>query len=290
MLAIGIAVGAAIGPGPSASLGAAGSLAARLPLLIAGVAEQRSTPSGTSTTSQATEPPPVTPQATPAAPSRQRAATPAASSSSEAQESTEAATKPNGKTKKAAAKKLPAITNVWLVELDGTGFQAAAAQPTAAPYLEQTLLSQGTLLSTWSAADASAFASEAILAEAPSAEATPPLQHTIVQPPCPEGAAGAACAPETPGALTAADEFLKATITTITSSSTYKEHGLVVITFASIGIATQSELPAGASTATLSYRPAAGALLLSPFAKAGARVAAAYDPASPRRSLEALLH
>ena len=43
-------------------------------------------------------------------------------------------------------------------------------------------------------------------------EPTPQTLDSIVQPPCPEGAAGAACAPETAGALTAADEFLKATV------------------------------------------------------------------------------
>ncbi len=118
---------------------------------------------------------------------------------------------------------------------------------------------------------------------------TPPILHSIVQPPCPEGAAGAACAPETPGQLTAADEFLKATLATITGTTTYKEHGLVVVTFATVGIATQSELPAGASTSQLTSQPPAGVALLSPFAKAGARSTVAYNPTSPRQSLEKLL-
>jgi hypothetical protein len=74
------------------------------------------------------------------------------------------------------------------------------------------------------------------------------------------------------------------------SSATYKEHGLVVITFAGVAIPTQSELPAGASSSTLNYQPPAGALLLSPFVKAGQRSTASFDTTSPGRSLEALLH
>jgi hypothetical protein len=111
-----------------------------------------------------------------------------------------------------------------------------------------------------------------------------------VQPPCPEGAGGAACAAETPGQLTAADEFLKATLTQITATPAYREHGLVVVTFASVGVATQAGLPAGASSATLTSQPPAGVVLLSPFARAGARSSASFNPTSPRQSLEKLLH
>ena len=93
--------------------------------------------------------------------------------------------------------------------------------------------------------------------------------HSIVQPPCPEGAAGASCAHGTAGALTAADEFLKATLATITGTPAYREHGLVVVTFATVGIATQAGLPAGASSATLTSSRPRGVVLLSPFAKAG---------------------
>jgi hypothetical protein len=152
------------------------------------------------------------------------------------------------------------------------------------------MLTPSTLATGWTALDCSAFAAETALAEPPAAGSTPPLLHSIVQPPCPEGAAGAACAPETLGQLTAADEFLKATLATITSTSTYKEHGLVVVTFATVGIATQSELPAGSSTSTLTYQPPAGVLLLSPFAKAGQRSSIAFSTTSPRQNIEALLH
>jgi hypothetical protein len=63
-----------------------------------------------------------------------------------------------------------------------------------------------------------------------------------------------------------------------------------VITFGSIISASATGLPTGASTATLSSQPPAGVLLISPFTSVGARPSSAFDPASPRRSLEQLLH
>jgi hypothetical protein len=288
MLGAGIAVGAAIGPAPAASLaGDAGGLAKQLPLLIARIEAGRSASTAATATSPA-EPPATTPEPTPAA-SKGKAAKPAATTTTPAaaEEETSKTPKSTGTTKTA---KLPAITSVWTIQLSGTSFASAIAAPTAAPYIDTQLLPAVTLLSGWSAIDAGAFSSEALLAEPPAAGAVPPQLHSIVQPPCPEGAAGAACAPETPGQLTAADEFLKATLATITATSTYKEHGLVVITFSNVGIAAQSELPAGASTSTLSYQPPAGVTLLSPFVKAGARSTIAFSPTSPRQSLEKLLH
>ncbi len=64
------------------------------------------------------------------------------------------------------------------------------AHAAAAPYIDTQALPAGTLLSGWSALDGSAFANEAALL----AGSSPQLVDTIVQPPCPEGAAGAACA------------------------------------------------------------------------------------------------
>jgi hypothetical protein len=141
-------------------------------------------------------------------------------------------------------------------------------------------------LTGWSGVEGSAFASEAsLLAGTP-----PQTLDTIVQPPCPEGAAGAQCAPETPGALSAADAFLQQTVPTITSLAAYRERGLIVITFGSVGSASASGLPAGAATATLSTTAPSGVLLLSPFARAGARPSTSFNPASPKQSLETLLH
>ena len=62
------------------------------------------------------------------------------------------------------------------------------------------------------------------------------------------------------------------------------------MTFSSVGLAAQSELPTGASTSTLTYQPPSGVALLSPFAKAGARSTVSFNPTSPRQSLEKLLH
>lgn len=289
-LGIGVALGAAIGPAPQASLGASESVAKQLPLLLARIAQARAAAAAATAAAQSAEPPAVTPTATPSAAKHKRVGktgeAEAATSGGEKEKETETTGKSSPET---TGKKLPAIQDVWLIQLAGTGFEAAQSNAAAAPYLTGTLLGQGTLLSKWSAIDAGAFASEAALAEPPAAGATPPTLRSIVEPPCPEGAPGASCATET-GQLTAADEWLKATLATITSTAAYKEHGLVVITFAEVGVATQSELPAGSSTATLDYTPPAGVLLLSPFAKAGAKPSAAFDTTSPRRSLETLLH
>jgi hypothetical protein len=292
MLALGVAVGAAIGPAPETSL--AGE---RIPLLLPAIAALAGGGGAhtTSTSTAAVQPPPVTPQPTPAASSPSTGASSAATPTSKTAPSTattptptpRAATAPTKSTPKSGAQAtLPPVTSVWLITLSGSNFAQALAQTAAAPYLDSQLIPAGTLLSGWSSLDANAFASEAgLLGGEP-----PQTLDSIVQPPCPEGAAGAACAPETAGALTVADEFLKATLPAITASTAYREHGLVVITFGSIGNATASSLPAGASTATLSSEPPVGVLLLSPFARAGARPTSTFNPTSPKQSLSGLLH
>ncbi len=76
---------------------------------------------------------------------------------------------------------------------------------------------------------------------------------------------------------------------TITSAAAFRESGLIVVTFASVGSATATGLPAGAATATLTTQPPAGVLLISPFASVGAHSSTAFDPTSPKQSLEKLL-
>ncbi|MHB8241022.1 MAG: hypothetical protein ACYDHN_03430 [Solirubrobacteraceae bacterium] len=290
MLAVGVAVGAAIGPAPEASFAganAASSVAQRLPLLLSAIVG-RSSATTPAPTTPAVSPPAIAPQTTPT-PATTTAA-PASSTPAPTQtsaEETASTPKTSGETHKS---KLPAVTNVWLIELAGTTFAEAIAQPTAAPYITGQLLPAATLLSSWSALSASVFAGEAALAEPPAPGSTPPLLHSIVQPPCPEGAAGTACATGTPGELTAADEFLKATLATITTTPAYREHGLIVVTFATVAVPTQAGLPAGASSATLTYQPPAGVALMSPFVHAGARSSTTFNPTSPRQSLEKLLH
>ena len=293
MLGLGVAVGAAIGPSPASSYAESpAGLAQRLPQLLALLAsrsEARTAAATASPAAPAAAPAPAAAQAPAATAAPASTATPTAPATAPASAGGEGASSGTEKTAASPTKKLPAIAHVWLITLSGGSFAEATAKPTAAPYITGTLLPGATLLGGWSAISAGAFASEAALAEPPSPGATPPLVRTIVQPPCPEGAAGAACAPGSPGALTAADEFLKATLATITSTPAYREHGLVVVTFATVAIAAQSGLPAGASTSTLTYEPPAGVALLSPFAKPGAS-AVAFNPTSPRQSLEKLLH
>ena len=295
MLAIGVAVGAAIGPAPSTSF--AGE---RIPLLLPSIAALATGDTGDHASATTVAPPPVTPQATPSVPSGtsaapfKQAATQTAKSKtrSSAGVSPTSTTSPSSpspatKTGKGEDKQvtLPPVTHVWLIELTGATFTQALAQPTAAAYVDSQLVPAGELLSDWSSLQGSALASEAALLGGE----PPQTLDTIVQPPCPEGAAGAQCAPETAGALSAADEFLKATVPTITSSVAYREHGLVVLAFGTVGNATASSLPAGASTATLSSLPPGGVLLLSPFARAGSRPATVFNPTSPKQSLSGLL-
>jgi hypothetical protein len=289
MLGVGIAVGAAVGPGPEASLAGSAGIVQKLPALIAGVAAHNSsqTPAPAATTPSA--PPAIKAQATPAA-APTTAAAPAQTTTPAAAAPTEAPAPATKTTKPSSASNVPPITSVWLIQLSGVSFAEALSNGAAAPYITGELLPKGTYLPGWSALSASGFANDAALVEhRTSLGATPPLLHSIVQPPCPEASA-ATCGAATPGGLSAADAFLKATLATITQTTTYSEHGLVVVTFATVSDPAGAELPAGASSATLASQPPAGAVLLSSFAKAGARSSVAFNPTSPKQSLEKLLH
>jgi hypothetical protein len=293
MLAIGVAVGAAIGPAPSASFAGA-----PIPMLAPSIAALAATGSGAHASTSGAEPPAVKPRTTPtAAPASTGASTSTGTHAPKSKTPPSTGVSPTSSTNTSKTPTttgggngkqttLPPVTSVWLIALAGGTFARALAQPAAAPYIDSQLVKAGTLLSGWSALAGSAFASEAGLLAG-----TPPQNlDSIVQPPCPEGAAGAPCKPETAGALTAADEFLKATVPTITSSPAYHAHGLIVITFGTVGNATASSLPPGSSTATLGTEPPVGVLLISPFAHAGVRSSTTYDPTSPKQSLSGLLH
>jgi hypothetical protein len=294
MLAIGVAVGAAIGPAPAPS-----QADPSLPLLIASLARGEAARAAQARAAAA-QPLATSTEATPKRKRRKRkhrqseapASTTSSGSGSEAETTTPTTTTPTSTTPTSSPKAstLAPVTHVWLIELAGTSFATAAAQPTAAPYIDTQAIPAGTLLSGWSGLDGSAFANEtALLASTP-----PQLLDTIVQPPCPasspqgEGTAGASCASEA-GALSAADTFLKEAVPTITSTADFRESGLIVVTFASIGSATATGLPAGAATATLTTQPPAGVLLISPFASVGAHSTATFNPTSPKQSLEKLL-
>jgi hypothetical protein len=289
MLGIGVAVGAAIGPAPSPS-----QASPSLPGLLVTLAQAAAAKAAAAASSA--QPTATTAEATPVrkrrkrvrkAASEEEATSAATTPAAETETTTPTSTTPKSKTKPST---LPAITHVWLVELSGPSFAQAVAQPTAAPYIDTEAIPAGTLLSNWSGIDGSAFASDAALL----AGSPPQLLDTIVQPPCPasspagEGAAGAACVSEA-GELTSADEFLKATIPTITSSAAFRENGLIVVTLATVTSATETGLPAGAANATLTSQPPAGVLLISPFVGVGAKSSATFNPTSPKQGLEKLL-
>ncbi len=289
MLALGVVVGAAIGPAPSPSF-AVGQLLPLLPsLLRAGEGSGTTAHQPPATIAQAASSPQAAAGTRRRRRRRHRAASTGAVATTETTSAPSEASAPAATTPKSAAKpktaKLPAITKVWLIELANSSFGELAAHAASAPFIETSAVPSGTLLSGFSALEASAFANDVALG----ASSPPQLLDTIVQPPCPEGAAGASCAAGTAGALATADEFLKATLPTITSTAAYRESGLVVVTFASIASATATGLPPGASTATLTSQPPAGALLISPFVAAGAKSTATLNPTSPKQSMEKLL-
>jgi hypothetical protein len=283
MLAVGVGVGAAIGPAPTATF--AGDTPALIAHLLSELAAAR--PHSTPPAPAVNETPAETAATGTASKASAASAVPASSPPAQTQSTTPASQEAPSEPTKPATSKVPAITSVWLIELSGTSFQELLAQKSAAPYITGALIPAGTLLEGWSALQGSALAGEAGLAAPTSAAGTPPLLHSIVQPPCPEGAAGGSCS-TTAGAIATADEFAKATLPAITSSSAYKEHGLVVLTLASVGIASQQGLPAGTSSATLTSQPPGGVLLLSPFAKAG-RSNVSFSASAPVTTVEQLL-
>jgi hypothetical protein len=291
MLAAGIGIGAAIGPAPDSSLAGA----SRLPLLLSSLIAHSNAAGGTAGAAPAAAASAAAPgprrrlrhRRAAAAASAGEASTPVSAASPEAASGETTAPSTGGRTPVAArGATLPPVTKVWLIELGGASFQQALATPASAPYIDAQAIPAGSLLAGWSAPQASAFAADA----AEIATTEPHLVETVIEPPCPEGPAAAQCAPETPGALSAADTFLEQTVSTITASPAYRTNGLIVVTFAAIAAGAASELPAGSVAATLPSAPAAGALLISPFVTKGARPTTRFAAASPRRSLEALLH
>jgi hypothetical protein len=353
MLAAGIALGALIGPGPAASL-ASTSRAAAVGRVLALLALGGATDSGSSLLlSAGAAHPPAQASPTPASTSNastgaggskgasgssgagagsgssasgsgHSSSSPSTSSTSSPSVSPTSPTTPKAggggaeKTKTPAA--LPPIANVWLVVLPPGGSLASApGQSTATPYLDGQLVSQGTVLSGYSALAAEQLAGAATLLSGQVGASV----STISPPP-----SGGPPSPQ------AADAFLQEVVPKIMASAAYREHGLIVIAFgaassptasqgaasagsanpgtatpgttsspsASPGAATEPSTgtpaaagtevvyPAGTPTSTLTAGGVpAGALLLSPFLRhVGARSANVLNPASPRVSLEAL--
>src|SRR5438270_3291201 len=286
-LGIGVAIGAAIGPAPPASF-AGTELPGLLGTLLGRAATAPSQPPASAAGAEAGN---ASTEEGVVRRARHRRKHARATSSVPAASEPEAGSPSSGSSPKTTSEAaLKPVTSVWLIELSGESFSQALAQPAAAPYIDSQLVLMGTLETAWTALDGSAFASDAALAGLHAPAGSPsPIVNQIIQPPCPEGAAGAQCQAGTPGQLTAADAFVKQAVTLVSGNALYRAHGLIVVTFASVMQATAAELPEGTASSTLTTQPPAGALLISPFIRAGARSASAFDSTSPTRSLKALL-
>jgi hypothetical protein len=284
MLAVGIALGALIGPGPADSL-ASSSRAATIGRVLALLALGSGTSSGgdLALSSGATNPPASTPQPTPPSTSEANTGSGAGSSGaastssapsqastfpSSSKASPTSSTKPAASgeeegEKKSKTKPLPPIADAWVIELPyGSSLENALKQSTAAPYLDGQLKSAGTVLSGYSSLAAAQLAGAAtLLSGQVGASVT-----TVAPPPCstsaaagatPGTASGSAGAPPSstgqpavcpsgePAGVQAADAFLQEVVPTIEASAAYKEHGLIVITF---GAAGQQGAPSSTTT------------------------------------------
>ncbi|MGA2163300.1 MAG: hypothetical protein ABSH36_02390 [Solirubrobacteraceae bacterium] len=224
MLAVGIAMGALIGPGPADSL-ANSSRAAAIGRVLALLALGSGTNSGgnLALSSGAANPPASAPQ--PTAPSTSEAtarnsggsgggagvsSTPshASTSPSSSKVSPTSSTTPTTSgeeksEKKPKAKPLPPIADAWVIELPyGSSLENALKQSAAAPYLDGQLKAAGTMLSGYSSLAAAQLAGAAtLLSGQVGATVT-----TVAPPPCgtsaPAGAASGAASSPTAGAPT----------------------------------------------------------------------------------------
>ena len=280
MLAVGIALGALIGPGPEDSL-ASSSRAATIGRVLALLALGSGTSSGgdLALSSGAANPPASTPQPTPPSTSEATAgsggaagtststshpSTSPSSSKVSPTSSTPAAGGEEESEKKSKTKPLPPIADAWVIELPyGSSLENALKQSTAAPYLDGQLKGAGTVLSGYSSLAAAQLASAAtLLSGQVGASVT-----TVAPPPCGTSAAAGAtsgttsgsaadapasstgqppvCPSGEPAGVQAANAYLQEVVPTIEASAAYKEHGLIVITFGAT-----SQQGASASTTT----------------------------------------
>jgi hypothetical protein len=117
----------------------------------------------------------------------------------------------------------------------------------------------------------------------------PPNLSWIVPSACHDGSP-TPCSAGAPAGLAGADAFLKQTLPAILKSSAYRSDGLVLITSdAAPAAAASSKSTAGSKSASGSNPPKpVGALLLSPYVRANARVPGAYNQLSILASLERL--
>jgi hypothetical protein len=293
VLGVGIALGALIGPGPAASL-ASSQRASALARVLALVALGSGASAGSELALSSNNPPTTTPQPTPSTTSEAsagggatgagatRASTPASgatrSPSSPPSTSPTSSTTPAGGgegegEREKKGKPLPAIANVWLIELPyGTSVENALKQSAAAPYIDGQLKGEGTVLSGYSPLAAAQLAGDAaLLSGQVDASVT-----TLTPPPCGAGASAGAtgasgsspgtagsgsatagsgsaaasspCPSGEPAGLQVANAFLQEAVPKIVASAPYKEHGLIVITFGAV--AQQGTQPTGVAPTT----------------------------------------
>ena len=129
-----------------------------------------------------------------------------------------------------SAKPLPPVTKVWVVQLNGSGFEEALAQPSAAPYIDSQAIPSGAFLNSWSSL-AGADLRQRRGADRDDRTAGRAEHHPAA---VPGRQPRALLRAGTPGAVSTADAFLKQTLATITASANYRSNGLIVVTFATI--------------------------------------------------------
>jgi hypothetical protein len=272
MLAVGIALGALIGPGPASSLASetrAAAVARVLALLAlddgAGASSQAllagsggHAPQKTDASGSGANAPGIPGASTTASHSQstgggqsETSSTP--SSHGSRPSSNSLSTKGNGTSTPSGSGeskpvRLAPIAHVWLIVLPyGQSFASVLGQSTAAPYTTGQLVRQGTLLSVYSSLQTSALAGAATLLSGQVQAAV----STIVAP-CPgapsasgtaapgtstsAAAAASPCATTTePAGAQAADAYLREVVPQIEASAGYREGGLIAITFAAAG-------------------------------------------------------
>ena len=309
-LAVGVALGALLGPAPAAPLssaraaavgralvllvlgsgaGSGGSLLAAsgatapvappAPSASHGSAGSESGKGGATGVLEATTttPNPSPSSSSPAAHPRHRASSGPASPTP----STAPGGGGEGEREERPAKPLAPVASAWVIVLPygsaPAALEGALKQPAAAPYLAQ-LRAQGTVLGGYTPLAAAQLAGAATLLSGQVGASV----VTLSPPP-----------PAEPANVQAADAYLQAVVPQIVASPAYAEHGLIAIAFAppAAGAAPGPAYPAGTSAATLAASAVpGGVLLLSPFLRhPGGRLASAYEPASPGVSLEGLL-
>jgi hypothetical protein len=267
LFAVGIVLGAAIGPAPQSSQARAPALplqtllSALSPSLAARTATpaplSATTPAAPATTPAVTSAPAGTstpaPAATPAAPMTltpttsppATTRTPLAASETTTTPAVSKGTKtPSSKNTPSSTASLPPIAQVWLIVLPGEGFADALTQPATAPYLTGQLVPKGALMSAYSPIAAGALAEDAALlsgqsspqetqlaapdCSATSGQPTQPAQSTTTTP-TPQ--TQPSCTPGTAAELASDDAYLRQTLPQIMASAAYKSHGLIVVTF-----------------------------------------------------------